>query len=66
MTPEELEAAVKELGWSWTLVADYLVRDDRTLRRWRRGDNPIPQRAADAIRNRPRALAFELWIRSLG
>ncbi len=66
MTPAELEAEVKELGWTWTLVADYLIRDERSIRRWRRGDHPIPQRAADAMRNRPRCLAFELWIESLG
>ena len=65
MTPEELELIVSELGWTWTLTADYLIRDPRTVRRWRDSVHPIPAVAANAMRSRPRALAFELWIDTL-
>ena len=62
MTAAELIALQKELGWTWALLADYLVRDPRTVRRWRRNKHPIPTVVAEALLNAPRLQAFAIWI----
>ena len=43
-----LEAALTKSGLSLRRFAtDVLSRDERTVRRWRSGDSPIPDTAAD-------------------
>ena len=65
MTAAELIALQKELGWTWALLADYLIRPPRTVRRWRSGVHPIPEVVVDALRNGPRLQAFAIWIDTL-
>ena len=45
-----LRAAIKASGLSASAYArDVLVRDPRTVRRWLKGDSPIPQSVVDFL-----------------
>ena len=45
-----LRAAIVRSGLSASRYArDVLVRDPRTVRRWLKGDSPIPQRVVDFL-----------------
>lgn len=46
MTPEEMRAALDILGWSFTTLADKLHMNERQIRRWNAGTNPVPERVA--------------------
>lgn len=62
MTPIELADLREELDWTWAQIADYVIRDERTVRRWRDGDAPIPKKVVAALEDRPRLAAFHVWL----
>lgn len=43
MTPEQIEAALKQLGLSPKAAGHLFRHDERTMRRWIAGDRGIPQ-----------------------
>lgn len=55
MTPEELtvicESIYGKTGWQTKLARD-LVREPRTIRRWRAGKSPIPQKVQEWLLSR--------------
>lgn len=54
MTPKQFKASRKQLGLSARGLADALEMDgkwaDRTIRRWERGEQPVPGPVAVAVR----------------
>jgi DNA-binding transcriptional regulator YiaG len=52
MTPEELESARKQLGWSQRRMAAELEVDTSTIFRWIHGERGVPGPAAVALRTR--------------
>ena len=50
MTPAEFQQARKALGLTINALADAFSMNERTVRRWERGDIPIPGTAVLAIR----------------
>lgn len=65
MNAEELVEILDAAEWSQVQLADYLVRHPRTVRRWLHGDTPIPEIIANAVRNTPRLVAFDLWLQTV-
>ncbi len=54
MTPAEfrtLSEAIYGAGWQSTL-ARVLVREPRTVRRWKTGESPVPKAVQDWLRER--------------
>jgi hypothetical protein len=54
MTPAEFTHICEELfgpGWSSALARE-LVREPRTIRRWKSGESPIPKAVQVWLRNR--------------
>ena len=50
MTPAEFKAARKALGLTVNAIASELRTNERTIRRWERGDIPIPHTAVLAMK----------------
>ena len=46
MTPSEFQDALKTLGWSPSVLADQLTMNERQARRWKFGENRVPDRVA--------------------
>ena len=65
MTAPELREIFDAMEWNHAQLADYLVRHPRTVRRWLNDEVRIPEVVANAVRNTPRVLAFELWIQTV-
>ena len=62
MTADEFAQVIAELRWTQALVAFYLIRDPRTIRRWLAGETKVPRVVSDAMENRARVLAFSTWL----
>ena len=62
MTPAELIALVELLEWTWKEIADYVVRDERTVRRWKDGEAPIPKKVVQVLDDEARLAAFDVWL----
>lgn len=65
MTSAELREIFDATEWSQAQLADYLVRHPRTVRRWLNNEVRIPEVVANAVRNTPRVIAFELWLETV-
>jgi hypothetical protein len=52
VTPDEFDALLAQLGWSNSFLAysKLGLTSDRTVRRWRSGQNRIPPALADWLR----------------
>ena len=50
MTPRQLKAARKRLGWTQVQLAEALGVYPMTVSKWERAVQPIPQMAAIAVR----------------
>jgi DNA-binding transcriptional regulator YiaG len=46
MTPTQLRAHLEKLGYSQRQFARVMSRDDREVRRWASGDEPVPEQIA--------------------
>ena len=62
MTAGEFTQVIAELGWTQALVSFYLIRNPRTIRRWKVGEHKIPKEVGDAMLDRSRLLAFSTWL----
>lgn len=46
MTPNEFRDALSTLGWTPSIIADQLGMNERQARRWKSGENRVPDRVA--------------------
>lgn len=65
MTADQFAQVITELGWTQALVAFYLMRNPRTVRRWKAGEHKIPKEVREAMLDRSRLLAFSTWLDAL-
>jgi hypothetical protein len=61
MTPADFAAACEAIygaGWQSKLARD-LVRDPRTIRRWKAGDSPVPKVVAEWLKEKQQLAQVE-------